>query len=238
MWKKQKVSVIFPAYNEKENIAQAVKEFLATGVVDEVVVVDNNSRDGTGELAKKAGAKVFLETRQGYGWANRRGLAEAKGDLLITAEPDGTFAADDIFKLLAYADEFDVVFGTRTSKGLIWPGAKMNRFLRIGNLAVAKLLEYLHNGPCLTDVGCTMKLLHRDALKKIQTQFTVGGNHFSPELMVLCIKNRLKCVEIPVNYKSRIGHSKITTDNSKAFKLGLKMIWLIISYRFKKQRRK
>lgn len=233
MWQNKKVSVVFPAYNEAENIAAAVVEFLETGIVDEVVVVDNNSRDGTGALAKKAGARVVLETRQGYGWANRRGLDEAKGDLIITAEPDGTFVAKDIFKLLTYADDFDVVFGTRTSKELIWEGAKMNWFLRIGNVAVAKLLEYVHNGPCLTDVGCTFKLIRRDCLKKIQPKFRVGGSHFSPEFMILCIKNHLKCIEIPVNYKGRIGQSKITANNWKAFRLGMNMIWLIISYRLK-----
>lgn len=234
MWKKQKVSVVFPAYNEAENIASAVREFLDTGVVDEVIVVDNNSKDGTGKLAKKAGARVVLETRQGYGWANRRGLAEAKGDLIITAEPDGTFVARDIFKLLTYSDDFEVVFGTRTSKELIWEGAKMNWFLRIGNVFVAKLLEYIHNGPCLTDVGCTLKLIRRPALRKIQPRFRVGTSHFSPEFMIICIRNHLRCVEIPVNYKGRIGNSKITSTNWKAFKLGLRMIWLIISYRFKR----
>ena len=97
MWKNKKVSVVFPAYNEEGNIATAVKDFLATDVVDELIVVDNNSKDNTAELAKKSGAKVIKETRQGYGWANRRGLKEAKGDIIITAEPDGTFIGRDIF---------------------------------------------------------------------------------------------------------------------------------------------
>ena len=234
MWNKKTVSVVFPAYNEAENIANAIKDFLSTGIADEIVVADNNSRDGTGEKARKAGARVVLQTKQGYGWALRKGLEAAKGDLIITAEPDGTFVGKDILKLLVYSDDFDVVFGTRTSKELIWEGAKMNWFLRIGNVLVAKLLEYLFNGPCLTDVGCTMKLINRVALRKIQGKFTVGGSHFSPEFMILAIKNSLKCIEIPVNYKSRVGQSKITSNNWKSFKLGLTMIGMIIKYRFMK----
>lgn len=232
MWQNKKVSIVFPAYNEGRNIAKAVNDFLKISAVDELVVVDNNSTDDTAQKAKKAGARVVKEPKQGYGWAIRKGLKEAKGDLIITAEPDGTFIGKDILKLLAYSDEFDVVFGTRTSKELVWAGAKMDWFLRIGNVFVAKLLEYIHNGPCLTDVGCTMKLIRRPALEKIQNKFRVGGSHFSPEFMVLAIRNNLKCVEIPVNYKERVGDSKITNTTWKSFKLGLVMIWLIISYRF------
>jgi glycosyltransferase involved in cell wall biosynthesis len=233
MWGDKRVSVVFPAYNEQEGIGQAIRDFFSSGYVDEIVVVDNNSTDRTSEIVKKTRARYVLETRQGYGWAIRRGLKEAKGELIITAEPDGTFIGRDVLKLLVYSDEFEVVFGTRTSKELIWKGAKMNWFLRIGNEFVAKLLEYVHNGPCLTDVGCTLKLIRKDSLKKIEKKFTVGGSQFSPEFMILSIRNRLRCVEIPVNYKERLGSSKITSSNWKAFNLGLRMIWLIISYRFK-----
>lgn len=234
MWKNKTVSVVFPAYNEEKNIRNAVEDFFSTGVVDEVIVVDNNSTDNTAEEAKKTKAKVVVEHKQGYGYANRRGLKEAKGHYVVTSEPDGTFIGRDIFKMLAYTDDFDVVFGTRTAKELIWKGAKMNWFLRIGNVFVAKLLEYIHNGPCLTDVGCTMKLIKKDELNKIINKFRVGGSSFSPEFMVLAIKNKLRCVEIPVNYKGRIGQSKITSNFWKAFKLGLVMIALIIYYKFRR----
>jgi len=232
MWNKQKVTVVFPTYNEEDYVGKAVKDFLSTKVVDELIVIDNNSKDRSAEIAKKAGAKVIKETKQGYGWANRRGLKEASGDIIITAEPDGTFMGKDIIKLLNYADDFDVVFGTRTSKELIWKGAKMDWFLRIGNVAVAKLLEYVHNGPCLTDVGCSMKLIKREAYNKIRTKFRVGGSSFSPEFMIVAIKSKLKCVEIPVNYRERIGDSKITSDFWKSFTLGLVMIKLILVRKF------
>ena len=109
----------------------------------------------------------------------------------------------------------------------------MDWLLRIGNVAVAKLLEYLHNGPCLTDVGCTFKMIKASALAKIRHPFHVGGSHFSPEFMILCIRSQLKCIEIPVTYKKRIGQSKITNNNWKALKLGLRMVMLISEYWFK-----
>jgi hypothetical protein len=105
--------------------------------------------------------------------------------------------------------------------------------MRISNVIVAKLLEYLHNGPCFTDVGCTMKMISRNGLNRIKNKFTVGGSHFSPEFMILCLKNKLKVVEIPVNYLKRIGESKITADFWKSAKLALKMIGLIFAYKFK-----
>ncbi len=78
---------------------------------------------------------------QGYGHATRRGLLEARGELIVLAEPDGTFLPQDILKLLVYSTECDAVFGTRTTHELIWQGANMARFLRWGNWAVAKLIE-------------------------------------------------------------------------------------------------
>lgn len=110
----------------------------------------------------------------------------------------------------------------------------MGFFLRYGNWAVAKLLEYLHNGPCLTDVGCTYKLFRRGALRQIAPLFTVGKSHFSPELMILAIRCGLACVEIPVHYQPRTGTSKITGSFWKAFRLGIRMIVMIIAYRFRR----
>ena len=135
--------------------------FFATGVVDEVVVVDNNAQPGTAEEVRRRRARLVHEPRQGYGHATRRGLMEASGDLIVLAEPDGTFLPGDITKLLVYSDECDVVFGTRTTRELIWPEANMALFLRWGNWAVAKLIEFLFNTSHLSDVGCTYRLLRR-----------------------------------------------------------------------------
>jgi len=233
MWNKKTVSIVFPAYNEEENIARAVADFLAVEVVDEVIVVDNNSRDRTAERAAAAGGRVISEKTQGYGAALTRGLREAQSDLIILAEPDGTFVARDVIKLLAYADDFDVVCGTRTTRELIWEQANMGWFLRIGNMAVAKMIEWLFNGPFFSDCGCTLRLINRGGRDKIVPLLTVKASHFLPEMVILCLRAGLRVIEIPVNYRGRIGTSKITGTFKGAFKTGMRMIFLILRYRFK-----
>jgi glycosyltransferase involved in cell wall biosynthesis len=121
-----------PTYNEKESIRKCVEDFFATGFVDEVVVVNNNAAPGTAEEVMNTKARQVFEKRQGYGYAIRRGLEEARGDILVICEPDGTFRPKDILRFLSYADEFDVVFGTRTTRELIGERANMGFFLRWG----------------------------------------------------------------------------------------------------------
>jgi glycosyltransferase involved in cell wall biosynthesis len=226
------VTVVLPAYNEARYIRSAVDDFFVPGVVDEVVVVDNNSRDGTAEQARQTRARVVQEPRQGYGFALQRGLKEATGDIVILAEPDGTFIGRDVLKLLAYADDFDMVCGTRTTRELLWDQANMGWFLRIGNLTVAKMIQLLYGGPSLSDCGCTLRLTHRAALEKIRDDLTVGGSHFLPEMVILALKRRLTIIEVPVNYRGRVGESKITGSLKGAIVTGLRMIGIILKYRF------
>lgn len=233
MYNKRIVSVIFPAYNEEENILSAIEDFFSTGVVDEIIVVDNNSRDKTAQKVLQTKAKLVKENRQGYGFALRKGMDEASGDIVILSEPDGTFAGRDIFKLLSYSDDFEMVLGTRTARELIWHKANMNFFLRWGNVFVAKLLEFLYSGPCLTDCGCTLRLINRNALAAIKEYFTVGKSHFLPEMVILALKNKIRVIEIPVNYRPRVGQSKITGTFRGSLITGTNMIGLIFRYKLK-----
>jgi glycosyltransferase involved in cell wall biosynthesis len=227
----QTVSVVFPAYNEEEGIAHAVETFLALEPVDEVVVVDNNSKDRTAELAAAAGGRVVTETAQGYGNALQRGLAEATGDLIVMAEPDGTFVADDVHKLLAYSQDADLILGTRTTRELIFEEANMGWFLRWGNWATAKILQLLFNTPSLSDCGCTMRLIHRPALERFRERLTVGSSHFLPEMVILARKSGATMLEVPVSYRSRRGTSKITGDLKGTIEVGFNMVVLILAYR-------
>lgn len=238
MWCNKKVSVIFPTYNEKDSIRKAIEDFFASGFVDEIVVVNNNAVEGTDQEVKKTKARLVYEKRQGYGFAIWKGLEEAKGELLIISEPDGTFSGRDVIKLLAYSDDFEYVLGTRTTRELIWRGANMGVFLKWGNWVVAKLLEFLYNTTTLTDVGCTMRLIKRKLYEKIKPYFTIGTQHFGPELTILVAKIKMRFIEIPVNYKPRIGKSSVTGSFRKSFILGLKMIFLILRYKFKRIKHK
>ncbi|MBI3099413.1 MAG: glycosyltransferase family 2 protein [Planctomycetes bacterium] len=232
MWNGKKVSVVFPAYNEEENIVQAVDDFHATGLVDEIIVVDNNSKDRTAELVRQNGkARLVLETTQGYGAALRRGLREATGDFVILSEPDGTFLGRDVIKLLSYTDDFDMVLGTRTTKELIWEQANMGWAIRVGNWAVAKMMEFLFDTPGLTDCGCTMRLVKRAALERFRERLTVNASHFLPEMVILAHRAGVSFIEIPVNYKDRRGVSKITGRFGGLVKTALNMIRIILRYR-------
>ena len=232
MYGTKTVSVVLPAYNEEAYIGPAVDDFFVPDVVDEVLVVDNNSRDGTADEVRRTRARLVHESRQGYGHALRRGLEEATGDIVIMAEPDGTFIGRDVLKLLAYAEDFDMVCGTRTTRELVWDQANMGWFLRMGNWTVAKMLQLLHGGPSLSDCGCTLRLTHRTALEKIKGDLTVGGSHFLPEMVILALKRRLKVIEVPVNYRGRVGESKITGNLKGTLTTGFNMIALIVKSRF------
>jgi glycosyltransferase involved in cell wall biosynthesis len=233
MWQGKRVSVILMTYAERGSIRATIEGFFATGLVDEVLVVNNNAEPGTSEEVARTRAREIVERRQGYGWASRRGLAEATGDLLVLAEPDGTFLPRDIGKLLAYSDECEAVFGTRTTRSLIWSGANMGLLLKWGNWAVAKLVEALFNTSHLSDVGCTYKLLHRSLAQRLLPELRVGGSHFGPELMLAIITSGARFVEVPVNYLPRVGTSAVTGDLRKAVVLGLQMIGFILGYRLK-----
>ncbi len=227
------ISVVLPAYNEEGYIRPAVEDFFVPDVVDEVIVVDNNSRDGTAERgAPDTGSRRPGEPRRDTATRFNAGIQEAKGDIVILAEPDGTFIGRDILKLLAYADDFDMVCGTRTTRELVWDQANMGWFLRMGNWTVAKMIQFLYGGPSLSDCGCTLRLTHRAALDQIRGHLTVGGSHFLPEMVILALKRRLRVIEVPVNYRGRVGESKITGNLKGTLKTGFNMIGIIIKYRF------
>ena len=231
MWNNQKVSVALPTYNEKESIRACIDGFFETGVVDEVVVCNNNAAAGTSEEVARTRAREVFESRQGYGWSCRKALSETTGELVILSEPDGSFEPRDVFKLLAYSTDFDVVLGSRTNRELIWTGANMGWFMKWGNWWVAKYIEFLFNTTTLTDVGCTMRLLNRRALEGVLPALSVGGSHFGPELTLRCIRQKTRMIEVPLNYKQRVGQSMVTGNRWTAFNLGLTMIGLVTRFR-------
>jgi glycosyltransferase involved in cell wall biosynthesis len=231
MWNNKKVSVALPTYNEKESIRSSIERFFKTGVVDEVVVCNNNAAAGTSEEVAQTRAREVFEPRQGYGWSCRKALSETTGEMIVLCEPDDSFEPMDIFKLLAYSLDFEVVLGSRTNRELIWTGANMGWFMKWGNWAVAKYMEFLFNTTSLTDVGCTMRLVKRETLEKILPTLRVGGSHFGPEFTLNCITRKVRMIEVPLNYKQRVGRSTVTGSRWVAFWLGVRMIWLITRFR-------
>lgn len=231
MFDKKRVSLVFPAFNEEDNIVTAIKDFKSLKCFDEIIVVDNNSTDQTNKLAKKSGAKVVKETHQGYGFALRRGMNEASGDYVVLCEPDNTFLAKDALKLLSQIDKFDLILGTRTNRQFIEKGANMGFLLLLGNIVVAKLLQIFFQTTSLSDCGCTFRVFRKSLVKQILPFFTVGGPYFLPETVILTAFANGSILEIPISYRKRVGTSKITGSLKRAIFVGFQMVKLIFKYR-------
>jgi UDP-N-acetylglucosamine diphosphorylase / glucose-1-phosphate thymidylyltransferase / UDP-N-acetylgalactosamine diphosphorylase / glucosamine-1-phosphate N-acetyltransferase / galactosamine-1-phosphate N-acetyltransferase len=232
-FKDYRVSVVIPAYNEEESITSVVKDF--ADKVDEVLVVDNSSKDNTRDAALKAGARVETVSLKGYGDTIRWGLDNARGDILIIAEADHSFRAKDLGKFLEYMKDSDMVIGTRTTRQMIEQGANMKGLLRWGNVAVGKLVEALWWGqePRFTDVGCTYRAIWKDTYLKIRDNLEGIGPEFSPEMMIEVLRARKRIIEIPISYYKRLtGISKHSQNYFKVSGTALRMLKMIFKKRF------
>jgi len=235
------IVVAMTAFNDEVSISEAVQEFRSQPDVREVIVVDNNSTDRTGDLAAAAGARVVQEPRQGYGYACMRGLKEAlefpKVNVVVLVEGDMTFAGKDLSKLVPYLDNVDMVVGTRTTQELTTEDSQLSWFYVWGNMFLAKMTQVKfwdikHWGRVrLTDVGCTMRAIRAEALRQILDNLRVGGHHFSPHMLMVAISKGLKVVEIPVTFRRRWGVSKgAGSSKLKGLGIGLRMMWHILTY--------
>src|SRR5215203_5007250 len=176
MWNGKTVSVVLPTYNEKDSIAETIRAFDKLGIVDDILVVNNNAAEGTSDEVAMTTAREVLEPRQGYGAAIRRGLAEVDTDLICICEPDGTFNPRDLTKLLPFTEDCDFVLGSRTVSNFIWDGANMGWFLQWGNWAVAKTIEVLFNTSYLSDVGCTFRVVSKDLVPGLLRDSRIHGS--------------------------------------------------------------
>lgn len=231
-----RVSIVIPAYNESATIADVVDDFRASPLVEEVIVVDNRSSDGTGDIARAHGARVVREENPGYGFACRRGFDEAHGDVIVLTEADGSFRALDLPKLLAYIDAAPLVLGTRTTCQMVQQGANMGFVVRWANVAMAKILEglwYFPHEPRLTDVGCTYRAVRRETWAALRTGCREPGPAFSPEMICEAYRQRMRVVEIPIHYFRRMGgESKHSKGFWKLARTALKMFRTICRKRF------
>lgn len=227
MWKRKTVAVIFPTYREKKSIFKAIQSFDASGYVDEILVVDNNAQEGTSDEVSRTRARLIKETRQGYGRAIRTGLDNTKADLIIIAEPDGTFDGKDVIKLLAYSDDFDMVFGSRTNAPFIEKRSEMTVLRRVIDMLFGRLICLLFLCQPLTDVGCTLRITNRVGLRKIQKEFKSDNAMFATEWLLLAVKNEVRFIEVPINFRARVGTSSLTDTFLKQAKWAILMFFYI-----------
>lgn len=198
-----KISVIIPAYNEEKGIAKTIKRIPKE--VFEIIVVDNNSTDKTAEVAKKLGAKVIKETRQGYGYALQKGFAVARGDIIVTTDADGQYPEEKILELVDYLQKENLDF-LNCSRFPIKNKSSLSFTRILGN----KILTFFANklfGLRLKDSQSGMMIFRKDILKKINLRS--GDMPLSQELKIKTALAGFKFAEVNIPYYPREGQSKL-----------------------------
>lgn len=199
----QSVSIILPALDEAEVIGRVVASLLDRA--DEVVVVDNGSEDDTGVLAERAGARVVVEPRRGFGSACWAGTVSARGDVLCFLDADGSFAPADVPRVVqpVLRGALDLSLGSRTRDGR---GAMRRDHVAI-NRAIGAALP-LVGAPRMTDIG-PLRAIRREALLALGVRDR--GFAWPLEMIIRCGQAGLRIGETPVAYLPRLGgRSKVS----------------------------
>ncbi len=217
--------VVIPAFNEEESIGLVLDELPKERLL-EVIVVNNNSTDNTASVAEKHGAKVILEKRMGYGQACLTGIDLAHSyNPKIIAFIDGDYSdfPAELTGLLKEIDSgADLVIGSRT-RGKAEPGALLPQAI-FGNWLATTLMKIFYSGYSFSDLG-PFRAIKAQKLIDIGMKDTNFG--WTVEMQVKALIHQLKCSEISVGYKKRIGVSKITGTIKGTFKAGYKILGTI-----------
>jgi glycosyltransferase involved in cell wall biosynthesis len=228
----RRLTIVLTAYNDELSIGPVVRDFCAHPAAHRVIVISNNSTDGTMKTAEQAGALVFNEPRQGYGACVHRALREAlkfdDTELTVLCEGDATFRAFDLEKFFAYIPHADIVNGSRIVEQIQDRNTQLSMYMHYGNLFAGKMLELKHLGQVsLTDVGTTYKMCRNSALKKLMNRLNPRINlEFNAYFLDTALKAGLRVLECPISFHPRVGASKGGNINNRiATFLGLRMLW-------------
>jgi hypothetical protein len=203
------VSVVIPCLNEAECIERCVRLARQTldihGLTGEVVVSDNGSTDGSGELAARAGARVTCEPRPGYGSAYLAGFKAARGHYIVMVDADLTYDFADIPRFVAELEGgAQMVIGDRMDN--IQPGAMPWLHRYVGNPILTGLLNlFFRTG--VKDAHCGMRALRRDLLPRLDVRTT--GMEFASEMVIRAAQEGLDIRQVPIEYRPRTGQSKL-----------------------------
>ncbi len=205
------VSVVIPCLNEAENIEECVSAALEAlrrmGVAGEVVVADNNSEDDSAHLAERAGARVVVERRRGYGSAYLAGFAASQGRYIVMADADLTYDFNEIPRFVAaLQDGAEMVIGDRMDN--IQPGAMPWLHRYVGNPILTGLLN-LFFSTGISDAHCGMRAVRREVLPRLDLRTT--GMEFASEMVIRASKENLRIAEFPIEYHPRGGESKLSS---------------------------
>lgn len=228
-----RVSVVIPTRNEREGIARVLAD-LPSDLVTEVIVVDNNSTDGTLEVAAQLGARVISEPRRGYGQACLTGLASANApDIVAFLDGDYSDRPAELPNLLQplFDGRADIVLGSRlansnSSRALVWHAA-------FGNRLAAFLITSLY-GLKISDLG-PFRAARASVLQGLSLDEKTYG--WAVEMILKGAVRGLRVVEVPVSYHPRIGKSKISGTVRGTLGAAWYILTLIVRYYFQPRSR-
>jgi hypothetical protein len=234
LWTSVTLSVVIPAYNEEDGIADIVERVLsiepslaAGGISElEVIVVDDGSRDGTARIVADCPRVTLIEhgCNRGYGAALKTGFRCAKGDLLAFLDADGTYPPEHFPQLCQAVLEqgADLVVGSRRS-GV---ECEMPLVRRVGNLLWSHLVTLMGNNR-VADPASGMRVIRREALPRLYP--LPDGLNFTPVMSTRAIHEGLRMVEVPIPYHERVGRSKLSVVRDGTHFLN-SIIWTAMSY--------
>jgi glycosyltransferase involved in cell wall biosynthesis len=227
------IYVIIPALNEEKAIAKVISDI--PKVVTEIVVVDNGSLDRTSVVARNAGATVLKESRAGYGYACLKGINYLKdkqqdGDIIVFLDGDYSDYPEELTSLVAPIEKgnYDLVIGTRNNP-LLQKGA-LTPQQRFGNVLATRLMALFYGGK-FTDLG-PFRAISFEALDRLNMQDKTYG--WTVEMQLKALKHKLEYIEVPVNYRPRIGESKVSGTIKGTIMAGYKILGWIFIYAFKR----
>ncbi|MDD7886909.1 glycosyltransferase family 2 protein [Flavivirga sp. 57AJ16] len=228
-----RIKVIIPAYNEAESIANVINDIPTS--VDEIIVVSNNSNDDTEINAKKAGATVLTEANKGYGYACLKGMdyianQEKKPDIIVFLDGDYSDYPEELTKIVdpIINDNIDFVIGARVKR--LREQGSMTVPQIFGNWLATSLMTLFFRAK-FTDLGPFRAIKYGKLLALNMEDKTYG---WTVEMQLKALKHKFTYTEIPVNYRNRIGISKVSGTVKGAIFAGIKILGWIFKYSIKK----
>ena len=229
------IKVIIPAYNEADSIAHVINDITKT--VNEIIVVSNNSTDDTEVNAKNAGATVLKESNKGYGYACLKGMdyisrldANEQPDIIVFLDGDYSDYPEELTKIVApiLNNNLDFVIGSRVKE--LREKGSMTIPQIFGNWLATTLMSILFKAK-FTDLG-PFRAIKYDKLLELQMEDKTYG--WTIEMQLKVLRKKFSYTEVPVNYRNRIGVSKVSGTVKGAIFAGVKILGWIFKYSFKK----
>ena len=229
---KQSIKVIIPAYNEQDSIGLVINDI--PSIVDEIIVISNNSTDATEQDAKKAGATVLTENRRGYGYACLKGMEHIanqknKPDIVVFLDGDYSDYPEQLTELVypIINQNIDFVIGARVEK--LRENGSMTPQQIFGNWLATFLMKLFFKAN-FTDLG-PFRAIKYDKLLALNMEDKTYG--WTVEMQLKALKQKFSYTEIPMKYRNRIGVSKVSGTVKGSILAGVKILTWIFKYSFK-----